>query len=86
MRRRNRLRIPSSFDLSLEIDLMDSLRPNDEHWIPTHGALDWGDIRQALAEVNYSGAWTFEVIKGRNGETPEELARLTRALAEKWRL
>ena len=65
---------------------MDPLRPKDEHWIPTHGALDWDAIRQALADIDYSAAWTFEVIKGRNGETPEELARLTRALAEKWGL
>ena len=65
---------------------MDPLRPNDEHWIPTHGSLDWDAIRHALADVNYSGAWTFEAIKGRHGETPEELARLTREIAEKWSL
>ena len=65
---------------------VDGEAPNDQHWIPTHGALDWDAIRQALAEVIYIGAWTFEVLNGRNGETPEELARLTRQLARKWGL
>ena len=65
---------------------VDGQEPNDQHWLPTHGALDWDAIRQALADVRYSGPWTFEVLNGRNGETPEELARLTRALARNWGL
>ena len=65
---------------------MDPRTPRDEHWIPTHGALDWDSIRQALAKVHYGGAWTFEVSNGRSEETPEELARLSRELAEKWSL
>lgn len=63
---------------------MDPRIPNDEHWIPTQGVLNWDAIRQALAEIDYGGAWTFEVLKGRNGETSEELARLTRQIADKW--
>jgi len=65
---------------------VDGREPDDQHWVPTHGDLDWDAIRQALRDVGYSGAWTFEVANGRNGETPEELARLTRELAEKWEL
>ena len=60
--------------------------PNDEHWIPTHGGLDWDAIKHALANIDYSGAWTFEVINGRNGETPDELARLSRQIARDWGL
>lgn len=61
--------------------------PQDNHWVPTHGGLDWDAIRAALAEVNYAGAWTFEVGQhGRNDETPEQLARLTRELADAWGL
>jgi len=58
----------------------------DEHLVPTHGQLDWDAIRQALAEINYSGPWTFEVIYGRNEESPEQLAALCRELANEWGL
>lgn len=58
--------------------------PQDNHWAPTHGGLDWGSIRAALGEVGYSGHWTFEVINPRHGETPEALARATRETADAW--
>jgi sugar phosphate isomerase/epimerase len=60
--------------------------PSDNHWVPTHGGLNWDAIRQALAHVNYSGCWTFEVAEARHGESPEELARVTRELARTWGL
>ena len=59
-------------------------QPDDNHWLPTHGGLDWDAIRQALREVHYSGPWTFEVYSPRHGESPEELARLSRGLGELW--
>lgn len=58
--------------------------PNDNHWAPTHGGLDWGGIRAALGEVGYDGHWTYEVIKPRHGETPEALAKATREAVEGW--
>jgi len=60
--------------------------PNDNHWVPTHGDLDWDAIRAALVEVGYQGAWTFEVAIGRHGESQEELARLSREVARDWGL
>jgi len=60
--------------------------PNDNHWVPTHGGLDWSAIRGALAKVNYSGPWTFEVSRGRQNETPEQLASLTYQVARSWGL
>ena len=63
---------------------MDPQIPYDEHWLPTHGGLNWDTISQAFIEIDYAGAWTFEVTNPRNGESPEELARLTRQFAEKW--
>ena len=56
----------------------------DNHWIPTHGSLDWEVILAALREVDYRGVLTFEVINGRNDESREELARLSRAVASQW--
>ena len=59
--------------------------PQDNHWVPTHGGLDWHSIRGALRDIGYRGAWTFESANGRRGETPEELARACRLVAETWR-
>lgn len=58
--------------------------PTDNHWVPTQGGLDWDAIRQALADIGYAGAWTFEVIHPRQGESPEALARLARQVADDW--
>jgi sugar phosphate isomerase/epimerase len=63
---------------------VDSENPQDNHWVPTHGGLNWEAIRTALAQVEYAGLWTFEVTTGRNNESPEELALLTRAVAADW--
>ena len=63
---------------------VDAEEPDDNHWVPTHGGLDWPAICAALKRIEYPGAWTFEVINGRKGESPDELARLTRAVASSW--
>ena len=65
---------------------VDRDEPSDNHWVPTQGGLDWDAIRQALDEVNYAGAWTFEVINARRAESPEELAQLSRQVASAWGL
>ena len=57
-----------------------------DHHAPTHGWLDWDAIMRALADVDYPGPWTFEVIKPTGDETPEELARITRGVATRWGL
>ena len=46
-----------------------------DHYTPTLGNLDWDAMRQAFAEIGYTGPWTSEVEKPSHGETPEELAR-----------
>jgi sugar phosphate isomerase/epimerase len=58
--------------------------PEDSHWAPTHGGLDWHSIRTALAKVQYREQWTFEVVAGRDAESADELARTTRAVAASW--
>ena len=85
-------------DPSIEIELagsrlqgthlqdVDYDNPNDNHWVPTQGGLDWSAIRGALAKVNYSGPWTFEVQRGRQNETPEQLVSLTYQVARSWGL
>lgn len=56
---------------------VDGEDPQDNHWAPTQGDLDWKAIRQALLDVSYRGFWTFEVITPRRGESDNELAHLT---------
>ena len=58
--------------------------PQDNHWVPSHGGLDWNAIRSALGQIEYSGQWTFETAAARGDETPEELAQLTRQVAAGW--
>ena len=58
--------------------------PQDNHWVPTHGDLDWDAIRSSLVEVNYAGQWTFEVSASPRGGTPEELARACQQVARSW--
>lgn len=71
---------------STHLQDVSSDRSYDNHWIPTHGTLDWDSIRQAFADINYPGVWTFEVINARHDESDEELARLTRQIASDWGL
>ena len=55
--------------------------PQDDHWAPLQGGLDWPAIVNALEKIEYPGAYTFEVIRPRHDETAEELARMTFAAA-----
>jgi len=63
---------------------IDTRRREDDHWPPTHGGLDWTSILRALREANYRGSWTFEVSHGSRDESPEELVRIARQVAEGW--
>ena len=60
--------------------------PADSHWVPTHGDLDWRAIRAALVEIEYAGAWTFEVQHPRYDESLDELVEATHHLSREWGL
>ena len=60
--------------------------PQDNHWPPLDGGLDWPSIVSALQQIGYTGAWTFEVIMPRHGESAEELVQKTFAAARTWGL
>jgi sugar phosphate isomerase/epimerase len=78
------IRIAGTRLCGTHIQDVDHEDPQDNHWLPGHGDLDWVGIWAALKEVEYAGFWTFEVIVPRHDETPDELARLTRAVAVEW--
>ena len=63
---------------------VDFSRPDGDHRAPTHGGLDWDAIKEALAEVGYPGPRTFEVAVPCHEESYEELARITRQMADSW--
>ncbi len=65
---------------------VDRDNPQDNHWAPLDGGLDWPSIVSALQQIGYAGAYTFEVIAPRRGESADELARMTFATARAWGL
>ena len=34
---------------------------DERHWLPGEGRIDWSALTDALAEVNYQGAWMYEL-------------------------
>ena len=63
---------------------IDTILAEDNHWVPTHGNLNWKKILSALVDINYKGAWTFECYNSRHGETPMELAKKCYRIAMGW--
>jgi protein-tyrosine-phosphatase len=55
--------------------------PEDSHWVPGMGGLDWEAIRDSLRSIHYTGCAGFEALRGRNGESPDTVARMTRDFA-----
>ena len=63
---------------------VDFSRPDGDHRAPTHGGLDWDAILRALIDIDYQGPRTFEVAVPCHGESYEELAHITRQVANSW--
>ena len=55
-----------------------------DHYSPSLGNLDWDAMRQAFADVGYTGPRTSDVTKPGHGESPEELAREVRDWLTSW--
>ncbi len=64
--------------------LQDTDGTEDCHWMPGDGVTDWNAVRAALEEIGYAGPWTFEIGSSRGKATREEIARATRAMADRW--
>jgi len=67
---------------------VDGENPQDNHWAPTHGGLDWRAIRQALVGVGYRGHWTFEIMLSGDDrdDSDMELSQITYDAARDLRL
>lgn len=63
---------------------VDADDPQDNHWIPGEGGLDWSTIADALRAVDYDDLWTFEAIYGRQEESPELVAAMTQRFRKAW--
>jgi len=69
---------------STHLQDIDGEAPDDQHWAPGAGALDWLAIRQALSDVGYHYPWLFEVAHSRSAETADELVAITRRISLSW--
>lgn len=49
----------------------DNLFRTDDHIIPGHGLMDWNVITKTLADIHYSGDFTYEVINIYRNYDPE---------------
>ena len=68
------------------LHINDAIGPGEgeDHHPPHRGVLDWDRFLSVIKEVGYTGPFTFEVIVTREGETRDELCRVTRKVAMDW--
>ncbi len=57
---------------------------SDCHWVPGRGVIDWSALGEALAAIDFDGAWTIEAMTGGTEATAEQVAAECTALSERW--
>jgi sugar phosphate isomerase/epimerase len=45
----------------ITVHIHDNHGEQDEHLLPTHGAVDWDDVIDALNQIGYSGTFMYEI-------------------------
>lgn len=69
-------------DRLIALHLQDTDGAVDRHWAPGQGAITWPRVLAALIEVQFRGAWTFEIGSGDVPQT--QLAAQARHIADAW--
>ena len=67
----------------IALHLHDSEEVSD-HWIPGDRSIDWAALNGALIEIDFRGAWTFEVVRAADAEGALPAAIRSRAVADAW--
>ena len=66
----------------IALHLQDTDGIEDRHWLPGAGSVRWPHLHAALTEIEFGGAWTFELKEGESH--PAEVASSARLIADAW--
>jgi sugar phosphate isomerase/epimerase len=55
----------------------------DRHWLPTHGMLDWEEVKSELARSGYVGRYVLEVLRNPRDDDPDTVLRQTVEFAKR---
>ena len=69
-------------DRLIALHLQDTDAVADRHWAPGQGTISWPRFLAALFEIEFRGAWTFEL--GANDAPPAQVATQARRIADAW--
>ena len=66
----------------IALHLQDTDGIEDRHWVPGAGSVQWHRLHAALREIQFRGAWTFELKA--DDSSPAEIASDARRVADAW--
>ena len=69
-------------DRLIALHLQDTDAVADRHWAPGQGTITWPHVLAALIEIQFRGAWTFEI--GAKDAPPAQVAAQARRIADAW--
>ncbi len=69
-------------DRLIALHLQDTDGAVDRHWAPGQGTITWPRVLAALIEIQFRGAWTFEIAA--NDAPPARVAAQARRIADSW--
>lgn len=69
-------------DRLIALHLQDTDAVVDRHWVPGQGTIAWPRMLAALIEIQFRGAWTFEVRS--SDDPPAQVAAQARRIADAW--
>lgn len=66
------------------LHIQDGSTDDDDHLPPGHGLLDFDSYAKALADIEFDGAWTFEVLAKNHPGTIEDVAIELANIRDRW--
>ena len=66
------------------LHIQDGSTEKDDHLPPGHGVLDFDSYAKALKDIEFNGAWTFEVLTRNHPESVENVALEIATIRDGW--
>jgi len=66
------------------LHIQDGSTGDDDHLPPGHGVLDFDSYAKALADINFGGAWTLEVLVKNHPGSVEDVTIETVEIRDRW--